>query len=221
MGGTIMKFQELFEKYNQINPRIVAEIFGAGMDHANDLWKQTEKYSDEGIKESDENILLLKEQIDPITKEILKCWDTINTDNEPDVKGAEKCLYALHSQGINSDIIVNFIDIIEGGKLQLLVKNQNNNYSINNENYINDVVLPKVQTDLFIEEVANLKIKHMQGGKLSVEQVTKSVDRDRYSAVAYGLWYIKNFEDKVKKVATNISPSSYFAIANKSARARR
>jgi len=164
---------------------------------------------------------LLKEQIDPITKEILKCWDTINTDNEPDVKGAEKCLYALHSQGINSDIIVNFIDIIEGGKLQLLVKNQNNNYSINNENYINDVVLPKVQTDLFIEEVANLKIKHMQGGKLSVEQVTKSVDRDRYSAVAYGLWYIKNFEDKVKKVATNISPSSYFAIANKSARARR
>jgi ribonucleoside-diphosphate reductase alpha chain len=164
---------------------------------------------------------LLKEQIDPITKEILKCWDTINTDNEPDVKGAEKCLYALHSQGINSDIIVNFIDVIEGGKLQLLVKNQNNNYSINNENYINDVVLPKVQTDLFIEEVANLKIKHMQGGKLSVEQVTKSVDRDRYSAVAYGLWYIKNFEDKVKKVATNISPSSYFAIANKSARARR
>jgi len=164
---------------------------------------------------------LLKEQIDPITKEVLACWDTINNDNEPDVKGAEKCLYALHSQGINSDIIVNFIDVIEGGKLQLLDKHQDNNYSISNESYINDVVLPKVQTDLFIEEVANLKIKHLQGGKLSIEQVTKSVDKDRFFAVAYGLWYIKNFEDKAKKFATNISPSSYFAIANKSSRARR
>ena len=164
---------------------------------------------------------LLKEQVDPITKEVLACWDTINNDNEPDVKGAEKCLYALHSQGINSDIIVNFIDVIEGGKLQLLDKHQDNNYSVSNESYINDVVLPKVQTDLFIEEVANLKIKHLQGGKLSIEQVTKSVDKDRFFAVAYGLWYIKNFEDKVKKFTTNISPSSYFAIANKSSRARR
>ena len=164
---------------------------------------------------------LLKEQVDPITKEILKCWDTINTDNEPDVQGSEKCLYALHSQGINSDIIVNFIDVVEGKKLQILDKHQNNNYSLSNEDYINNVVLPKVQTDLFVEEVANLKIKHLQGGKLSVEQVTRSVDRDRFFAVAYGLWYIKNFEDKVKKAVINISPSSYFAIANKSSRARR
>ena len=154
---------------------------------------------------SDENGLgkglvdeLLKEQIDPITKETLKCWDTINSDLEPDIKGSEKCLFALHSQGINSDIIVNFIDMVESGKLQLLVKVQNSNYDVDDKNHIKNVIVPSMQTDLLIEEVANLKLKHMQGGKLSTEQVTRGIDRDRFSAVAYGLWYIKNYEDKIK-----------------------
>jgi ribonucleoside-diphosphate reductase alpha chain len=153
---------------------------------------------------------LLKEQVDPISKEILECWDTINTDQEPDVKGVEKCLYALHSQGINSDIIVNFIDMVESGKLQLLVKVHDSNYSLNDKNYINNIIVPSMQTDLLIEEVANLKLKHLQGGKLSTEQVTKSVDRDRFSAVAYGLWYIKNFEDKIIKRTSNISDYMFY-----------
>jgi ribonucleoside-diphosphate reductase alpha chain len=164
---------------------------------------------------------LLKEQVDPVSGEILECWNTINTDDEPDNKDAKKCLYALHSQGINTEIIVNFIDVVESGKLQLLEKKQNSNYNLDDKDYINNILLPSLNTDFFIEEVANLKLKHMQGGKLSTEQLTKRVDRDRYSAVSYGLWYIKKFEDKVKKRNTNISPSSYFAIANKSARARR
>ncbi len=162
---------------------------------------------------------LLKEHIDPITKEILGCWNTINTEHEPDIKDAKKVLYALHSQGINTDIIVNFIDVIEGMKLEILEKRQNSNYSIHDKMQVFKM-MPYIQTDLFIEEVANLKLKHLQGGKLSTEQLTKSIDRDRYSAVAYGLWYIKTFEDKIIKKVTNISPSSYFAIANKSDRAR-
>jgi hypothetical protein len=152
---------------------------------------------------------LLKEQIDPITGETLECWNTINTDDEPDDKNAKKCLYALHSQGINTEIIVNFIDMVEGGKLQLLEKNQNNNYNINDKDYVTNVILPALNTDFFIEEVANLKLKHLQGGKLTTEQLTKRVDRDRYSAVSYGLWYIKNFEDKVK-VKKTLDISSLF-----------
>lgn len=145
---------------------------------------------------------LLKEQTDPITGEILECWNTINTDDEPDDKNAKKCLYALHSQGINTEIIVNFIDMVEGAKLQILEKNQNNNYNINDKDYVTNVILPTLNTDFFVEEVANLKLKHLQGGKLTTEQLTRRVDRDRYSAVSYGLWYIKNFEDKVKQKST-------------------
>src|SRR5699024_4262036 len=36
---------------------------------------------------------LLKDSYDPITKEPLGCWDTINTDNQPEVEDAEKCVY--------------------------------------------------------------------------------------------------------------------------------
>jgi len=142
---------------------------------------------------------LLKEQFDPQSSDILECWDTINTEDEPDDKTAKKCLYALQSQGINTEIIVNFIDMVESGKLQLLEKNQTNNYDLNDKDYVKNIVLPSIQTDFLIEEVANLKLKHLQAGRLTVEQVTKRVDKDRYSATVYGLWYIKTFEDKVKK----------------------
>ncbi|HEY5588888.1 MAG TPA: hypothetical protein VIK86_08035 [Candidatus Paceibacterota bacterium] len=142
---------------------------------------------------------LLKEQIDTISGEILECMDTINTDDTPDVEGAKKCIYALQSQGINSDIIVNFIDMVEGGKLQLLEKVNNSGYDLNDKDYFNSTLMPCVNTDLFIEEVSNLKLKHLNGGKLTVEQLTKRVDKDRFSAVSYGAWYIKTFEDKSNK----------------------
>ncbi len=143
---------------------------------------------------------LLKEQIDPANGETLECWNTINTDDEPDDPHAEKCLYALHSQGINTEIIVNFIDMVESGRLQILEKTPNNNMEQIDRNYLTSVLLPHLHTDFFVEEVANLKLKHLPGGKLTTEQLTKRVDKDRYSAVSYGLWYIKNFEDKVKQV---------------------
>lgn len=152
---------------------------------------------------------LLKEQFDPITGEILDCWNTINTEDEPDNKNAIKCLYALQSQGINTDIIVNFIDMVESTKFQILEKHQAN-YSLTDKDYYNNVVVPSMQVDAFIEEVSNLKLKHLQGGKLTVEQLTKRVDKDRYSATSYGLWYIKTFEDKIIKKSSNISQYQFF-----------
>lgn len=140
---------------------------------------------------------LLKEQLDPISGDVLPCWNTINTDDQPDLKDAEKCLYALHSQGINSDIIVNMMNMVDSEKLQLLEKNSNKVYSLDDKDYIKNIILPHIQTDLLIEEIANLKVKHLPGGKLTIEQLTRKVDKDRYSATAYCLWYIKTFEDRV------------------------
>ncbi|GAV11297.1 putative helicase, ATP-dependent [Paenibacillus sp. NAIST15-1] len=142
---------------------------------------------------------LLKETIDPITEESLGCWDTINTEDEPDIVDSEKIVYALMAQGINHDIIVNFIDMVESCKLQLLIKNTENNYEVNDTDYFNNNVLPHVQTDLLLEEVANLKLKQTQNGKYTVEQLTKRVDKDRYSSLVMGLWYIKEFLSKVEE----------------------
>jgi ribonucleoside-diphosphate reductase alpha chain len=149
----------------------------------------------------------LKEMIDPRTGEELDCWDTMNNDKQPEVQGAEKIVYDLHSQGINTDIIINFIDMVDSQKLQLLKKNDNKDYDVNNVDYFKSEILPFVQTDLLLEEIANLKLKKLSSGKYTTEQVTKKINRDRFSAVAYGLWYIKEFEDK--QIDRNVDLSGY------------
>lgn len=155
---------------------------------------------------------LLKEQYDSLNDEILECWNTMNTDDEPETPHAEKILYALISSGINHDIIVSFIDHIESGKLKLLTKNLDNNYDPDDVEAIKKIQ-PHIETDFFIEEVANLKVvtSTKNNNRLSVEQLTKRVDKDRYSAVAYGLWYIKNFEDRFKEKVV-AKPSDYLFI---------
>lgn len=150
---------------------------------------------------------LLKDTIDPISGDSLGCWATMNTDHQPDSNNAEKIVYALTAQGIKHEIIVNFIDMVESEKLQLLVKNQDNTYNEDAE-YIKNVKLPHIHTDLLIEEIANLKLKQLSNGKYTTEQVTKRVDDDRFSALAMGLYYIKLFENVEQTI--NIYDYLYF-----------
>lgn len=137
---------------------------------------------------------LLQESFDPDTGESLGCWGTINTDQQPELNESEDIVYNLHAQGINSDIIINFIDMVESKKLSLLEKRQNSDYDVHDDEAYKKIA-PHLQTDLLLEEVANLKLKRLPSGKYTVEQLTKKINKDRYSAAAYGLWYIKNFED--------------------------
>jgi ribonucleoside-diphosphate reductase alpha chain len=154
----------------------------------------------------------LKSTFDPITGEELGCWDTINTDDEPEEKGSPKILFALTAQGINSDIIVSFIDAIESEKLQLLDKKSNNDYDATDKDNYTSMILPHIQTDFLLEEIANLKLKSTQNGKYTVEQVTKRVNKDRYSSVAMGVWYIKEYEDKFIRDNSNVDPSKLFLV---------
>lgn len=140
---------------------------------------------------------LMRESFDPQTGESLGCWDTINTDAQPEVSGAEKCLFDLKPQSANSEIIVAFMDMVESGKLRLLEKKQDTDYDINDkENYITNI-LPFIHTDFLIEEIANLQLKHLPSGKVTVEKLIKKYNKDRFSALAYVLWYIKNYEDNI------------------------
>lgn len=139
----------------------------------------------------------LKDTFDPQTGEELGCWATINTDREPEVRDAEKIIYAFNPQASNSDMIINFIDMVESKKLLLLERVDNANYDINSDEDVKKIA-PHLQTDILLEEVANLKLKELSNRKYTVEQVVRKIDKDRYSAVAMGLWYIKNFEDSVE-----------------------
>lgn len=138
---------------------------------------------------------LLKTQMDLTTGEVLQCWNTINTDATPEDSDFDRCIYDLKPQSANSDIITVFMDMVESSKLQFLQKRETSDYDINdNENYEYNI-LPFVQTDFVIDEILNIRVKHLPNGKLAIEKVVKKLDKDRFTSLAYGLWYIKVFLD--------------------------
>jgi len=153
---------------------------------------------------------MLKESFDPNTGESFGCWNTINTESKPESKDAEKCLYGLMPQSAQTDIIVNFIDMVESGKLRLLEKRQNADYDISDKDNYKENIVPFIQTDAVVEEISNLQLKPSSNGKLAIEKVIKKIDKDRFSALAYGLWYIKTFEDNA--IEEDDSMDDYFQM---------
>lgn len=142
---------------------------------------------------------LLKESYDPVTGEYLGCWNTMNTDNQPEVKDAEKCLFDMKAQHFQSKVVADFIDAVESGKLKLLEKKQDADFTAKDKQNMDLNVFPYVQTDLLFEEIANLKLKHMTNGALSVEKVVKKVDKDRFSALSYLIFYITEYCSAIKE----------------------
>lgn len=122
-------------------------------------------------------------------------WGTINTDDEPDEAEYDECIYNLKAQGIQSDIVVNFLNVFESRKIELLKKIDQNQYD-SSGTHLDNPLLANVQTDLLIEEIANLQLETLSGGKLSVKQNTKSIDKDRFSSLAYMLYFLFKVDNK-------------------------
>lgn len=138
---------------------------------------------------------LLEDTTDPETNEELGCWNTINTDDKPAVNDAPPIVYALKSQGINGDIIRTFIDYVESNKLKLVKSYEDIRNSKGKDYNDEKIELVCAQTQVLIDEVANLKLKENQKS-ITVEQVVRRIDKDRYSALSYGLYYIAMFLEK-------------------------
>ena len=163
---------------------------------------------------------LLKVNYDPKTGETYPCWDTMNTTNKPEISGAEQCLFDLKAQSDQNRIYTTFIDYVDGEKLRFLESKNGGNFDVKNSDDVNSKVMPYVQAELFFQEVSNLKL--VQKGKLlTIERVVRKFDKDRFSAVAYMLYYIekqldnkqqekfnaKNFASSLKKL--NSRPRMY------------
>ena len=146
---------------------------------------------------------LMEETYDPLTGETYPAWDTINTDAVPDAKKADKCLYDLKAQSCQTMILTNFIDMIDSGTLRFLESKNGGDYAIKDNDDLNSKVMPFVQEELFFQEVGNLKL--IQSGKnLSVEKVVSKFDKDRFSAVAYLLYYIVKVDESGSKSNVDI-----------------
>ena len=142
---------------------------------------------------------MLKDAYDPVTGDYLGCWDTINTTNEPESKDAEKCLFDLKAQGIQNKVITDFIDVVDSGLLKLLCKKQDGDFTPKDRMDPELNILPFVQTDLLFEETANLKIKYNANNSMSVERVVAKMDKDRFSALSYLIYYIMEYCSFVRK----------------------
>lgn len=137
---------------------------------------------------------LLKESFDSITKMSLGVWDTINDDNEPEIPDiAEKILYNLKAQSVQSKVVTNFIDVVDSGKFRILEQRQQSEFSEKEYDDFDNCVAPFLQTDMLFEEIANLKLKHLNNGGVTIEKVVNKLDKDRTMATLYILWYINEF----------------------------
>lgn len=142
---------------------------------------------------------IMKLHQDPLTGEELIAFDTLNTEHESDEAETLRCVWGIQAQGMNTDIIVNFINMVESGGLQLLEKVDQNAIANADSDFLTNKILPHVQTELLIEEVANLSLEQLNGGKLTVKRNSKSIDKDRYSALVYMIWYIMTQQNKTRE----------------------
>lgn len=96
-----------------------------------------------------------------------------------------------------SDIHNNFMTVIANHDLKMLVSENiiKEKTKIKDYEKLGEILLPHVETSLFVDEVMNLTYE-AQGNKTRVKRVSKQMEKDRYSAVSYGLYYIYLLERK-------------------------
>lgn len=142
---------------------------------------------------------LMKETQDPKTGEIYPAWNTVNTDAQPNDKYSVDCLFDLKAQTDQTKIISTFINMVDGEMLHFLEPVKSGGYEVLTDDDVDSKIMPFVQQELFFQEVCNLKLRQ-SGARLMINRVAHSIDKDRFSAVAYLLYYIQKYENVYKEI---------------------
>lgn len=145
--------------------------------------------------------MLMQEQYGRTKNEFYGAWDTINTEDEPigEIDKDAPMLYAMVSTGIQTDILVAFIDMVESNRLRLLVSEKFLEIpkKIKKQEDILNIRAAHINTDVLIDEISNLKrVDGQKNGKFTVKQVSLKTDKDIFSALSYILYYLREYEDK-------------------------
>lgn len=123
--------------------------------------------------------------------EVMEAYDMINTDYRSEFRDAKKLIYGIEAQSNNTEMIVQFQNVVGTKMLRLLEPfDVNKAIDIPDEDYLVSDILPFLRTENFIGEVQNLTVEQIPGsGKLKINQLVKA-DKDIFSAVEMGSWYI-------------------------------
>lgn len=126
--------------------------------------------------------------------EVLEPFDMINTDYRSSYSNAKRIIYGIEAQSNNTDMITQFINIVETKKLRLLEHfDVNKAFDIPTEDYLVSEVLPYLRTENFVSEVENLTVEQIPGtNKLKVGQLVRA-DKDIFSATQMVCWYIMKY----------------------------
>ena len=155
-------------------------------------------------------------------------------DNYPVPRGQEHnaLIYNIKANStLNSEIYSNLYVQINSGNVGLLAnervikekllatkKGQRMNY-LAREKFL----LPYIMTSRLIDEMNNLRLKIAgAAGMIAVEQISRRINKDRVSALSYGLYRIKYYEDKeVRRKRTGITDASKLAFFSSSKKSKR
>lgn len=157
---------------------------------------------------------LLLDSYDEITGNYIGCFDTINTDNKPENPNAEKCLFDMKAQGYQTKVVSYFINAVDSGMLKMLIRKQEQDFTDKEREFYDRNVLPFVNTELLFMEIANLKLKVMSGNNLTVEKVVKKIDKDKFSALSYCIFYILEFTNQ-ERIRPSFDPSVLASLSRK------
>ncbi|GIN66348.1 MULTISPECIES: DNA-packaging protein [Bacillus] len=115
-----------------------------------------------------------------------------------------------------SNIHNNFMTVISNHDLKLLVSDSiiKEKSKEKDSEKLAEQLAPHVETGLFVDEVMNL-IYEARGNKTVVKRVSKSMEKDRYSAVSYGLYYIYLEEQKNQQRKREVFDAKAFFVAKK------
>lgn len=153
---------------------------------------------------------LLKEQTDPLTGESLGCYDTINSEDMPEVANSPKIVFCYLAQSFDQEAIPKLMECVETGKLRLLETRHYGDFDIEDSEKLKETMLPFIQTDFLMEEIQNIILKHLPNGKLSIGQATTRLGKDRFTSLLYGLWYVMKYMD-IADTVDDVSDLDYLA----------
>ena len=153
---------------------------------------------------------LVLENKDPLTGEVFPSFSVTNDDgNYAQFKKPDSLplMYVIKpNDELNSQIYVNCLLQFNNGRIKLLVDekvaktrllNTKSGRSMSAEEKAY-YLMPFTYTSILKQEMMNLRQK-TEGKYLKLEEVQKK-GKDKFSAFAYGLWYIKLIEDEVFQV---------------------
>lgn len=113
-----------------------------------------------------------------------------------------------------SNVYNNFMAVISNNDLKMLIPDSIIKEKSKEQNLerLTEKLIPYTETGLFIDEVMNL-IYEARGNNTIIKRVSKSMDKDRFSAVSYGLYYIYLEEQKNKqRKKESFNVSGMFAV---------